>query len=164
MYVCNHLKKVGVNLSKVEFQSDNGSEFIGAWNRKRGKTIYETIVQSYKAETSQIPIGRCTYNSDVEAAHRLIEDEFYDMENYKNKTNFLSKAFTYILYFNYFRKFRYKGLKSPIEIFKEINKNKINFKHIGNLKPIILDSFVNFFNLNDGYHVHRSDIFVIYYT
>ena len=85
MYVCNHLKKVGVNLSKVEFQSDNGSEFIGAWNRKRGKTIYETIVQSYKAETIQIPIGRCTYNSDVEAAHRLIEDEFYDMENYKNR-------------------------------------------------------------------------------
>ena len=49
MYVCNHLKKVGVNLSKVEFQSDNGSEFIGAWNRKRGKTPYEIIVQSYKS-------------------------------------------------------------------------------------------------------------------
>ena len=110
-----------------------------------------------KAETSQIPTGRCTYNSDVEAAHRLIEDKFYDMEAYKNKIHLLSKAFTYILYFNYLRKFRYKGLKSPIEILKEINNKKINLKHIGNLKPIILDSFVNFFNLNDGYHVPGSD-------
>ena len=156
LYLCNHLKKLGVDLSKVEFQSDNGSEFIGAWNRKRGRTIYETIVQSYKAETSQIPPGQCTYNSDVEASHRLIEDEFYDMENYKNKINFLSKAFTYILYFNYLRKFRYKGFKSPIEIFKEINKN-INIKKVGHLKPIILDSYIRYLNLKGGYHVHRSD-------
>jgi len=158
LYLCNHLKKLGVDLSKVEFQSDNGSEFIGAWNRKRGKTIYETIVQSYKAETSQIPPGRCTFNSDVEASHRLIEDEFYDMENYKNKINFLSKAFTYILYFNYLRKFRYKGFKSPIEILKEINQN-INIKRIGYLKPIILDSYIKYLNLKGGYHVHRSDNF-----
>ena len=28
------------------------------------------------------------------------------------------KAYTYILYFNYLRKFRYKGYRSPIEILK----------------------------------------------
>ena len=166
LYVCNHLKKAGVNLSKVEFQSDNGSEFIGSWNRKRSKTPFEIIVGSYKAETTQIPPGRSTYNSDVEASHRLIEDELYDMEDYKNKIHFLSKAFTYILYFNYLRKFRYKGLKSPIEILKEIN-SKINIKRIGNLKPIILDSLIKYINFyakyesycegKGGYHVPSSD-------
>ena len=44
------------------------------------------------------------------------------MEDYKNKIHFLSKAYTYILYFNYLREFRYKGYKSPIEILKETNK------------------------------------------
>lgn len=73
---------MGIDLSKVEFQSDNGSEFIGSWNRKRGKTPYERDIEYFKAKTSQIPPGRCTYNSDVEASHRIIGDEFYDMENY----------------------------------------------------------------------------------
>ena len=165
-YICNHLRNMGVDLSKVEFQSDNGGEFIGSWNRKRGKTLYEQVILSYKSRTTQIPPGRCTYNSDVEACHRIIEDEFYDMEDYKNKIHLLSKAYTYMLYFNYLRKFRYKGYKSPIEILKETNKY-FKIKKIANLKPIILDYLTKYINFSegdgpiypakDGYHVPMPD-------
>lgn len=156
LYLCNHLKKLRVNLSEVEFQSDNGSEFIGAWNKKHGKTPFESVIEHFKSRTSQIPPGQCTYNSDVEASHRLIEDEFYDMEDYKSKINFLSKAYTYILYFNYLRKFRYKGYRSPIEILKNLEK-KYNYKKIANLKPIILDPLIKYIDFKGGYHLPISD-------
>ena len=160
LYLCSYLKKIGIDLSKVEFQSDNGSEFIGSWNRKKGKTAYERVIESFKTKTSQIPPGRCTYNSDVEAVHRIIEDEFYDMENFKSKVNFLSKSYTYMLYFNYLRKFRYKGYKSPIEILENINTN-IKLKQIAKFKPVILDQLINFITSNSGYHVPISDTYIL---
>ena len=156
LYLCNHLKKLKVDLSRVEFQSDNGSEFIGAWNKKYGKTPFESVIEHFKSGISQIPPGRCTYNSDVEASHGIIEDEFYDMENYKSKINFLSKAYTYILYFNYMRKFRYKGYRSPMEILKSIG-HKYKYKKIADLKPIILDPLIKYIDFKGGYHVHISD-------
>ncbi|MCK4965871.1 hypothetical protein KAS50_02505 [bacterium] len=157
LYLCNHLKKLKVDLKEVEFQSDNGSEFIGAWNKKHGKTLFEAVIEDlFKSVTSQIPPARCTFNSDVEASHRLIEDEFYDMEDYTSKIDFLSKAYTYILYFNYLRKFRYKGYKSPIEILKS-TKNKYTYKKIANLKPIILDPLIKYIDFKGGYHLPISD-------
>ena len=156
LYLCNHLKSLGVDLKKVEFQSDNGSEFIGAWNKRHGKTPFESVIEHFKSRTSQIPPARCTFNSDVEASHKIIEDEFYDMEDYKNKINFLSKAYTYILYFNYLRKFKYKGYKSPMQILKSI-KNKYTYKKIANLKPIILDPLIKYIDFKGGYHLPISD-------
>ncbi|HOG76612.1 MAG TPA: hypothetical protein PLQ47_10370, partial [Candidatus Marinimicrobia bacterium] len=74
-----HLLSCGVDLNQTVWQSDNGSEFIGPWNQRNKQTLYEKIVEALNSESVQIPVGRKTYNSDVEAAHRLIEDEFYDM-------------------------------------------------------------------------------------
>jgi hypothetical protein len=39
-----------------------------------------------------------TYNSDVETVHRLIEDEFFDLETFASRTDFLAKATVYQLY------------------------------------------------------------------
>ncbi|HCK98558.1 MAG TPA: hypothetical protein DHW42_00425 [Candidatus Marinimicrobia bacterium] len=91
----------GVDLSHFVWQSDNGSEFIEVLNRKRGQTLYEQIIKEMKSESVQIPPDRKTYNSDVEAAHRLIEDEFYDIEDYHSPHDFLNKTFTYSVYFNW---------------------------------------------------------------
>lgn len=156
LYLCNHLKSLRVDLKKVEFQSDNGSEFIGAWNKRHGKTLFEAVIDNFKSRTSQIPPARCTYNSDVEASHRIIEDEFYDMENYTSRFDFLSKAYTYILYFNYLRKFKYKGYRSPIEILKSI-EHKYKYNKIANLKPIVLDPLIKYINFKGGYHLPISD-------
>jgi len=159
-YLCSHLRTIGVDFSRVEWQTDNSSEFIGAWNRKQGQTPFETVAKAFGSKTITIPPGRSTYNSDVEAMHRLIEDEFYDLEDYSNLTNFLSKAFTYICYFNYFRIFRYKDGKSPIDVLKECQIANINIKKVGLLKPIILDSLVQYLNFKDGYHLPKANIFI----
>jgi len=42
-YLCCHLIQNGVNLSNINWQSDNGTEFAGPWNLKRGQTLYERI-------------------------------------------------------------------------------------------------------------------------
>jgi len=114
-----HLEQCGVDLSLVTWQNDNGSEIIGAWNNQHGPTLYETILQKMKSQNVRIPPARKTYNSDVEGAHALIENEFYDIEDYQDLRDFLNKAFTYSVYCNYQRKFRYKRGRTPIEIMKE---------------------------------------------
>ncbi len=43
-----------------------------------------------------------------------MENEFYVLIDYQNLRDFLNKAFTYSVYFNYQRKFRYKRGRTPI--------------------------------------------------
>lgn len=93
---------------KVVFQSDNGSEFIGSSKAINANTPYQNIASKFNVSTVLILPGVTTFNSDVEDMHRLIEDEFYDIEDYSDKYNFLNNAFTFVVYFNYLRKFRYK--------------------------------------------------------
>ena len=156
LYVCQHLANMGVDLSKVEWQSDNGAEFVGPTNRKRGQTFYEDIVDQFGCKRSRIPPRQCTYNSDVEAMHRLIEDEFYDLEDYDSQKQFLCKAFTYMLYFNYRRRFRYKYGKTPMEILKENTTNNRKARRIAILRPIILDHYAGLLAQKGGYHVPKA--------
>ena len=157
-YLCKHLKRSGIELNNTVIQTDNGGEFIGTARRNSGKSMFEKTAESYRVTTEQIPPRRCTYNSDVEASHRLIEDEFYDMETYRSKLNLLCKAYTYMLYFNFKRKFRYKGMKTPVEILKEIKYNNINFNRVAKLKPVILDNYLPSSYNKGGYHVPGPDI------
>ena len=73
----------------------------------------------------------------------MVEDEFYDIEDYRNKTEFLAKAYAYQLYFNFKRKNRYKGGKTPVDILKENGSNVS--PQVFNLLPVILDDFVHDF-------------------
>jgi hypothetical protein len=59
-------------------------------------------------------------NADVEASHRLIEDEFYELEEITSKQDFIEKSRTYQFYFNFMRKNSYKGLKTPKDIIEGI--------------------------------------------
>jgi len=109
------------------------------------------------------PPGAPTFNSDVEAIHRLIEDKFYDFEDYSDKNNFFNKAFTYLVYFNYLRKFRFKFGKTPFQILSEyVNLNNINYDFsLLAFYPIFFDSLINYINFSlpiTGYHVHISVI------
>ena len=54
--------------------------------------------------------------ADVETAYRLIEDEFYEVERFSSRRNFLQKAASYNLWFNVARKNSYKGHRTPWEI------------------------------------------------
>ena len=142
LYVGMHLWRCGVDLREVTWQTDNGSEFIGSPTRKQGKTLFEEIAAWFGSKTATIPPRQSTFNSDVEAMHRLIEEEFYDLESYQQRKQFLQKAMTYMVYFNAFRKFRYKYGQTPLDILKKAAERSVQIKKIPVLTPIILDDFV----------------------
>ena len=53
----------------------------------------------------------------------LIEDEFYEVETFNYRDDFLAKSTTYTFWFNSARKNSYKGNKTPWDIVQERNLN-----------------------------------------
>ena len=162
-YLIEHLKRHGIRLrKKITFQNDNGSEFIGNV-KKKGKSIYEEILarESDMIINERIPPARPTYNSDVETFHKLIEDEFYDVEKIDSNLDLLKKAYCYQLFFNYLRKNRGKENQTPIEILKHDYKRKLNnnknkkILNVFSLPPIITGLYTNYF-IRSGYHVPEA--------
>ena len=121
--VLSHLKACNVHFKESRTQTDNGSEFIGSWNARNDSSFTKTV-QSFKGIThTTIPPGAHTFQADVETAHRLIEDEFYEAETFQNKQDFFNKATAYILWFNIARKNSYKENKTPWDIIREKIRN-----------------------------------------
>lgn len=160
LYLIEHIKLCGVEIKDTTIQTDNGSEFIGCVTRRRGKSLFEGVLERFGINYSRIPPGAKTWQSDVEAFHRIVEDEFYDIEDYKDMEEFKAKAYAYQLYFNFERKNRYKWRKSPIEILDESGAGDKISNGIFNLPPIILDDYADSFiesRIEGGvYHVPTS--------
>ena len=83
----------------------------------------------------------------------MIEDEFYDIEDYTGVEDFKAKGYAYQLYFNFKGNKRYKGRKAPIEIPKEAGSSIS--PQVFNLPPVILDNFL-YELIEHGYHVGSS--------
>ena len=119
--ILSHLSACQVRFKNSRAQTDNGSEFIGSWNAK-DDSIFTKTIASFKGIThTTIPAGAHTWQADVETVHRLIEDEFYEVEKFENRKDFLMKASAYILWFNIARKNSYKKNKTPWQIIQERN-------------------------------------------
>ena len=110
-----HLSRCGMDLTGCRFQTDNGSEFIGSWNAKND-SAFTLAVQASGAEHHTIPPGAHTFQADVETVHRLIEDEFYEVETFCGLEDFFHKAYTYNLWFNFARTNSYKENQTPWQI------------------------------------------------
>ncbi len=151
-----HLKYYGVDLKRVKIQTDNGSEFIGNSRRVRGESAFERVLREAGIEHVRIPPSSPTWQSDVEAVHKMIEDELYEVEEYRDGIDFLAKAYAYGLYFNFRRKNRYRGYKTPVEILHEVDSKANSREQVFHLPPVILDHFVK-----DGYPVRISPIFCL---
>lgn len=150
-YVAEHLRKYGIETASIVWQTDNGSEYIGSVRKKTKKpSAFERVLEENKIYHERIP-PRCTYlQGDVESFHRIVEDELYDIEAYKDNLEFLGKAYAYQLYFNYFRGNRWRDDKAPLEILKE--KAPSLDPGILNLPPIRVEIlFDNYYKT--GYHV-----------
>jgi len=63
--------------------------------------------------------GAHRMQADVETVHNLVEAEFYEIENFKDRTDFMNKAFSYQLFFNFQRPNTYKENKTPWRLAKE---------------------------------------------
>lgn len=90
----------------------------------------------YARENSVKP-SEHTWQADVETAHSLIEDEFYVVEDFTSRKDFLEKATTYNLWFNIARKNSYKGHKTPWDIIRE--RNHDTKPNVVALPPAFLD-------------------------
>jgi len=155
-YINEHLKKYNLIVEKGIRQTDNGSEYIGSWSAK-GPSAYTLSIESAKLVHGTIPPGAHRFQSDVETVHNLIETEFYEIENFTDKTDFMGKAYTYQLFFNLERPNTYKENKSPWQLAQE--KRPDIPKEALMLPPVNLDALLNkkLANLTTGgYDVYSS--------
>jgi transposase len=116
-----HLRACGVDLPNLVWQTDNGGEFIGALQPDGSRSGFPRAVRFFDSQHQRIPPGAHTYQSDVETVHRLIEDEFYDLETFRTRREFLAKACVYQLYFNLVRPNSHKGGLSPWQIIQQLD-------------------------------------------
>jgi len=132
-----HLLRYGVCLRDLVWQTDNGGEFKGQFPAALGDSQHV-----------RIPPAAHTYQSDVETVHRLEEDEFFDLEDFASRGDFLAKAHTYQLYFNLVRPNSHKENQSPWQIIERLAPRSP--LQLCLLPPVFLD-----YHLNDsgGYDV-----------
>ena len=57
--------------------------------------------------------------ADVETVHNLVEIEFYEIEHFSSRQNFMDKAYSYQLFFNLVRTNSYKENKTPWQLAHE---------------------------------------------
>ncbi len=76
------------------------------------------VEKVFKSKHRPIPPSCPNANADVETFHNLVENEFFDLENFASREDFFCKISTYQSYFNYLRKNSYKGYKAPAELIK----------------------------------------------
>jgi transposase len=122
-YLNGTLRAYKIDLSGTTRQTDNGSEYIGHVRAKE-PSAYTKAVESVEGQIhSTIPAGAHTFQSDVETVHNLIEMEFFEIENFEDRADFLMKAASYQLFFNLMRPNTYKENKTPWELAKEKHPN-----------------------------------------
>lgn len=114
--VLAHLQRCGIPLASSRIQTDNGSEFIGSWNARAASSFTRAVEAVPGLTHTTIPPGAHTWQADVETVHRLIEDEFYEVEPFPSRRVFLAKAAAYTLWFNTVRRNAGKGHQSPWDI------------------------------------------------
>ena len=112
--VSAHLAWHGVDLHRVVWQTDNGSEFLQGQDQ-RG---LPATVRALGSDHRYIPPKAYTWQSDVETVHRLVEDEFFDRERFRDRAEFWAKATTYWHYFNLARLNRGKEWQTPLQIIR----------------------------------------------
>ena len=117
--VIAHLTACGVAPTEIGFQTDNGSEYTGGQDTHGVPHGFKPTVEAHGLHHTFIPPSAPTYNSDVETVHRLCEDEFFNRENFRDRSHFLAKAQSYWLYFNVARRNSYKGDRTPLELLRE---------------------------------------------
>jgi len=138
--IIDHLKACGVNLDGSRIQTDNGIEFIGSWSAKEPSLFTKTVQAEKGLIHDTIPPGAHTYQADVETVHRIVEDEFLEVEQFTSTQDFIDKATAYVIWFNVARTNSYKGYKTPWEIIRQ--RDKTISPKIAILPALFLDKII----------------------
>lgn len=130
----------GLDLKKVSFQTDNGSENT---NRKRKGPVYTDLKKSivtqfieehYKDHKTIIP-GHCTAQSDVESFHNVIERECLAWDEIVDQESLLYYTDAFLSWFN--NKIRFKKDYTPVGKIERYFNCKVTIP-----KAVILDNFL----------------------
>lgn len=121
--IIRHLQHCNIDLSQTTWQSDNGSEFIGSWQAKDDSAFTKAIERTPGQKHRTIPPGQHRFQADVETVHSLMETEFYEIETFCDRRDFIVNANAYQLYFNLARKNSGKENKTPWQLILEKNSN-----------------------------------------
>lgn len=166
IYINHFLKKFKALPETSIRQTDNGSEYIGSWNAKE-PSDYTLAVESMDGQRHQtIFPGAHRMQSDVETIHNLMELEFYEIEQFKNRQDFIRKATTYQLFFNLHRPNSYKEHKTPWQLAHEkkpdLDKRllmipAIDLDKLLNWKTKLLQGGNNLLTVPLLFHPHESD-------
>ena len=140
IYINHFLKKFKALPKHSVRQTDNGSEYIGAWNAKK-PSAYTIAVESLPGQSHHtIFPGAHRMQSDVETIHNLMELEFYEIESFINRDDFMRKARSYQLFFNLKRPNSYKEHKTPWQLARQ--KNPHLDKRLLMIPPVDLDKLL----------------------
>ncbi len=134
-----HLDRYGISLRDLVWQTDNGGEFVGRETPHGPRAGFPAALGD--SQHVRIPPAAHTYQSDVETVHRLVEDEFFDLETFTSRGDFLAKAHTYQLYFNLVRPNSHKENLSPWQIIQHLAPRAP--LELCLLSPIFLDYYLN---------------------
>ena len=140
-YLNESLTACGADLSKTTRQTDNGGEYVGSWNAI-DDSAYTKAVESIPGQNhNTIPPGAHRFQADVETVHNLVEMEFYEIEPFKGRQDFLNRAYSYQLFFNLQRPNSYKENKTPWQIARE--KNPELPVKIATIPPVFLNDLLD---------------------
>lgn len=117
--ILKHLQDCGVRLKGSRVQTDNRCEFVGNWQARTDSEFTKAAEAVRGLRHTRRPPRAHTWQSDVETAHRIIEDEFYEVERFRSRSDFLAKAASYNLWLNVGRRNRGKEHKTPWELIHE---------------------------------------------
>lgn len=134
-----HLDRYGISLRHLVWQTDNGSEFIGELQKDGSRRGFPAALGD--SQQVRIPPAAHTYQSDVETVHRLEEDEFFDLETFSSRSEFLAKVHTYQLYFNLARPNSHKENQTPWQIIQRLAPRSP--LELCLLPPVFLDYYLN---------------------
>jgi transposase len=139
-YLNKALKIYGVDLGRTVRQTDNGSEYIGSVTAKEQSAYTKTVEKVAGQKHHTIPPGAYTYQADVETVHNLVEMEFYELETFTGRQDFLRKARTYQIAFNLLRPNSYKEGKTPWQLAKQ-KKPDLPI-HVAMIPPVFIEDLM----------------------
>ena len=135
----NTLDRWGVYLRDLAWQTDNGSEFIGGHDLQGHRAGFPAALGD--SQHLRIPPAAHTYQSDVETVHCLVKNEFFDLETFTSRGEFLAKAQIYQLYFNLARPNSHKEFQTPWQIIERLAPR--SRLQLCLLPPVFLDYYLN---------------------
>lgn len=113
-----HLQSLGMDLSQVVVQSDNGSEFVSNSPDLSRQSAFEKAIDQAQSTLNRIPPRACTYQSEVERANGIIEYELLEVERWSTKSELVAKTTAWEYYFNRIRPNVYHQNRTPCQRMK----------------------------------------------